>query len=270
MDFNLKHFLEINLPIIFELLVGNELSNSQWQNLSRKFNLKHQKRIAEYNANNNYLLVERNLYDLILSSLKGELQSSMFFSFIKKVLEELTDNLSIDERKKLRKTIFDFLVSFDAKYYNYLGELLVLNNLLSNPDYELLDIEVEIINNKSADFLIGKKNSNETHLVEVVSIHIGDEHNDLEKAIQKKLSKKVLSKTDGIKSHRPFILIPVVWASYKNLRRIEKWYTERSNSPYPNVKELTAFAMFTYDNNKTFYRYGNISTLFNIPNEHLA
>jgi len=264
---NLEVMLKSHLPIIFELLNEQKLTNYQWKKLNRNFIRIYEKRKKEYFKNNEYLLVKSNIYDLITSSIKGELKATMLLAFIKKTLEELTDNLSISEKKKLRTTVYNLLVSFDSKYYNYLGELLILNNLLRSKDYYLSEIESKIVNKKTADFLIKKRDDTESHLIEVVNVHVEDAHIDLDKLLTDKLVAKLNDKRDGETTYLDFKLVPVIWTSYENLRRVENLYKNGFSISFESVWEPTAFAMFTYPENRVIYRFGNISTLFSIMEE---
>lgn len=260
---NIELQLRKHLPTIFDFFGESTLKTAQWQKINDNFFKNQEERKRRYKANDNYLVVERSIYDVIRAAEAGDLKASMLLSFIKKVFEELSTSIPPLERLKLKKTIFNLLISFDAKYFNYLGELLVLNNILKNEEYRLGGVEIKITKNKTADFLIIKNDNSHSSLVEVVNIHLGERTTNIDKYIEGKLISKVENKTYNNQDYEPFILIPVIWAPYETLKKVEQLYNEGAIRKTKMIWEATAFAMFTYPENHVLYRFGYVTTLLN-------
>ena len=261
LDLDLKARLRQYLPVLFEFLDVEDFEPDQWQKLTSNFTDRYLKRKAEYEANNNHLIVERDIYDVIIGKLNGELPATMFLDFIKKALEELADRLTNDEKKLIIKTLYGFLISDDFKFANYFGELLVLNSITKSNNFTLKSVESSIIGDLTADFLFEHVNSKEIELIEVVNLHIDETHTNLVKHLTKKYRRKLKDKRGGATNYNKFMLIPVIWASFADLQRVLDIYESGAINKMPYVFEPVAYSSTTGPDGEIIYKFGTISTL---------
>lgn len=260
---DLETEVRVYLPIIFEILGEGKITPKQWRKINENYKKTQEKRAADYWLKD-ITRYEVNLYDVFEMRRKGNKRAYVFLDMLKKALEELCDALPVEDRVKLGDTIYHMLVQFDHKHRNYIGELLVLNNAVKKQQFSLVKIEAPITKTTSADFLLKNKSDGKEELVEVVNIHIKDTQENLKQFITGKLTDKMEAKTKGEAEHPKFTLVPVVWASFKVLRKIEKLYDEGDGIELKDVAPPCAFASFDYKDTIREFRvkFGTIPTLF--------
>ncbi|RFS26224.1 hypothetical protein DVR12_00080 [Chitinophaga silvatica] len=258
LEISVRHYL----PIVFELLGERKIKPSQWRKINDNYRKIKKDRFTNY-LNNSQKLFEVNLYDLFDMMEIGNRQAYFFLYLIKRSLEELCNAIPENNRYKLRDTLYNMLVQFDHKHRNYIGELLVLNNIVKSQQFELIEIEEPITNSTSADFFLRNKTTGATELLEVVNIHIDQPKEDIKKFIEGKLEAKFEAKTKNQIEYKRFTLIPVVWAPYKILRQIEKLYDDGDGIRLAYSLPPCAFASFDVENTINFVlKFGTIPTLF--------
>jgi hypothetical protein len=261
LDLDLKSRLRQYLPVLFEFLDVEDFEPEQWDKLTANFTDRFLKRKAEYEANNNHLVVERDIYGVIIGKLKGERSATLFLDFIRKALEELAARLTADEKKLVKKTLFGFLISHDFMFANYLGELLVLNAITKSNSFILKSVESSIAGDLTADFLFEKADGSGNELIEVVNLHIDESHTDLVKHLTKKYRRKLANKRGGHAAYNKFTLIPVIWAPFSDLQRIYEIYQNGDIQKIPYVLEPVAYSCTTMTDGGIIYKFGTISTL---------
>jgi hypothetical protein len=260
---DLENRLKSYMPSIFELLEGHNLSRKQWKKLNKNFINKFNERKKSYTANNDYLLVEANMFDIISGAIDRNESALRLLGFFNVLFERLSKNLSKDEKSKIRDTIFNILVNLDHKYRNFIGELAVLNSLLENTTQTLIGVESDIISKKNtADYTIGKRGNSEIELVEIVNIHIDEADINLNEILTQKITNKLNEKTNCDANHEVFTLVPVIWAPVVDLQRVESLYKSGERIDIPNVSEPFAYCCFYTPANLPIYRFCRITTLF--------
>jgi hypothetical protein len=150
----------------------------------------YQERKEKYHANNNYLQVKPNFFDIVTAKLRGDTAAIKFFDFIRKLLEELDMKLNNTEKSLITDTLYSLLISFDNRFLNFLGELLVLNSINGNPKFRLKAVECLIVDNHKADFLF-EFNNKSLHLLEVVNFHLNEHNTKLDELFERKLTAKI-------------------------------------------------------------------------------
>lgn len=261
LDLDLKARLRQYLPVLFEFLDVEDFEPQQWEKLTSNFTDRFLKRKAQYEANNNQLTIERDIYGVIIGKLNGERSATLFLDFIKKALEELAGRLTDDEKKLIIKTLYGFLISHDFKFSNYLGELLVLNSITKSNSFILKSVESSIVGDLTADFLFERSNGPGKELIEVVNLHIDETHTNLVKHLTKKYRRKLKDKKGGAIKYNKFTLIPVVWASFADLQRVLDIYQTGAIKKMPYVFEPVAYSCTTMPDGEIIYKFGTISTL---------
>lgn len=258
---DLKWRLRQYLPILFEFLDVHDFSQEQWKKLNDNFLKQYHRRQRDYAAAGNYLEVIPNIYDLISAELKGNESATVFMTFLRKVLEELADYLSDREKKLIIKNLFDLMISYDQRFLNFLGELLVLNSIVKTRLYTLVEVESRIVNEKSADFLFKRKDNLALHLVEVRSFHVSEKNTRLQELFTKKLNEKIAEKVDNELEYNSFLLVPMIWAPIDDLRRVKDVYNDGKTFQIKNVAEPVSYISGKYQNGTITYMFGTLSTL---------
>ncbi len=257
-SYDVESRLRIFVPALFEFFGTNNLSQKQWRKINANFAREIELRKAKFHANNNYLKVEANIYDLIIGVMEGEESAFILIDFINVVFIRLKKNLPDTDKPKLKKTIYSVLINFDHKYRNFVAELAVLNTLLEN-GYTLQGVEADYIANKnSADFTLYKDKS---YLVEVISIHIEQGEPDIKRLLADKISKKITQKTGDCEDYKPFTLCPVLWGFKEELKAAQDLFKNGDVSSFPDVHEPFAYLSFTAKGGGFIHRFCGISDL---------
>ncbi len=257
---DLRESLQKYLPVLFDFLSVMDFRPEQWDKLNANFLKRYFARREAYRLNDNHLLISANIYDIITEKLNNNIAGIRYLEFITKTREELSKNLSIAEKKLVNKTLYDFLISYDYRFKNYLGELLVLNSIIKSNSFELVTVETQIVNEQTADFLFSKKDGSGYQLVEVVNLHIDSSHTMLEAHLTKSFSTKLLKKTDVEVLYSKFVLVPVIWADPTHLQRVLKVWQSIDKTAIGDVFEPVSYICLT-SAEQVFYKFGTLSTL---------
>ena len=261
---DLENKLPIYLPGLLELLNNKTFRPHEW----RKINTNLEKHLSERRQTiirNNYLKVETNIYDIIIGVIEGKTSPYSYFQYLYILFKRLTKNLTIEERKKLRPTLYSVLINLDHKYRNFIGELSVLNNIReSNKDYRLIKVDKDIIvDEKKADFTFEHIYTKELELFEVVNIHAYETVAgfDLKRFVIGKIQDKILAKTKGKSDYRPFKLVPVFWGQVEDMKRLNEIFKNEKVELPENVFEPLSLCSFDGPDFPV-HRFVKISELF--------
>jgi hypothetical protein len=237
--------LQQYFPIFFELLGDNPL---KWKTVEKVLAQKIE--VWKAKAGGKTIRVQASFYNIITASIEGNAQATGHLDFIKKLFEELILRLDTEERKFVVPALFGMLSNVDNKFWNFVGELLVLNNFKKHTQLRLTAVEVLAMADKPdgsrIDFQFFDKEGQSTLLLEVVNVHVhgcstwADEQ--INHIIHQKIQHK-LNKT-GVKSNQKFWLVPVFWGSYEDLARVNSFYIS-NDIKFQNTTEPTSFVSFT-------------------------
>ncbi|WPQ65209.1 hypothetical protein SIO70_10170 [Chitinophaga sancti] len=248
------------LPQLFEFIPESE---SFWNDADKRFKNKIQERLTLAAGEN--IQVEITIFDIIFLVKQGNIEAFRFLNFVRKMFSHLFNNLQPDERTMVKKTFKTILKKLDLSYINFVGELAVLNNIMSTKKYRLETVEASLTDSlNTIDFKVRDLKTNESHLVEVVNIHIDSDkvqtNPELIKAFfTHRLSKKLKSKQTQL----PFELITVLWGKWQDFKVYTDYFKQ-----YPmhldNVREPMAYLTFTETDNGSKFenRFMRISRLF--------
>jgi hypothetical protein len=256
-----KENIKFYLPAITDIIGDTDFG---WERIDKLFSDELVKRTVKANKNGGTYKVEATIYDIIIEVKKGNIEAMRFLSFFKRLLEELADNLTSEEKKSIKKNIRDFLTRFNVKYLDYVGELAVINNLIKSKIYRLESVETKLSSEKHIDFKIRKIEDGKIYLVEVVSIHLdSNKVEDDEEKIKAFLNYRLAKKIESKKSDTNFFLVPVLWGRWQDIN-IYSDYFKKNKMHLINVLEPVAYITFTDPKNEIFYfhRFGNVSNLF--------
>lgn len=260
-----KENIRFYLPAITDIVGDTDFG---WERIDKLFSDELIKRTAKANENGGTWTVQATIYDIIIEVKKQNLEAMRFLSFFQLLLEELSMNLTAEEKKIIKKNIRDFLTRFDFRCLDYVGELAVINNLIKSKTYRLENVETKLASEKSIDFKIKKTEDGKLYLVEVLNIHLdGDKVESDEKKIKIFLNHRLTKKIESKKSDTNFFLVPVLWGGWQDIK-VYSDYFKKNKMHLTNVLEPVAYATFTDPKNEKFYfhRFGNVSNLFESVN----
>ncbi|MCH2235640.1 MAG: hypothetical protein MK078_15470 [Crocinitomicaceae bacterium] len=204
----ISEFAKKHIPKIYNLIGENE---SFWKKLQSKF----EKKID--------LAKVDDVTEVSIPILLGqaELQNQIalsFLSFIDETCADISTKIPQNLNNKYVSSLRTMVSEFDPVtpenpnpcYLNWFAEMLAIQKLISDENYEIEDFESPMENGKSADFLLVDKNGSKLH-IDVVNIHIKPDTPELiNKQLETKILKKVKSKYANVPSNGKYIL-PVLW-----------------------------------------------------------
>jgi len=264
MEFDVKNRLKIYIPALFELI---EEDSIDWGTIIKNFNKKYNELNKKFEETREPFQTKASFYGIITQAIQGDISALRLFDFINKLFKELTDNLKIDERKLIKKNVFDVLVSQDEKYLNYIGELACLNNVMKTGDYRLLKVEQRLEEDSKEsshiDFTLLNNKTNSEYLVEIVNVHLSDHNTSDNFKIERLLDQKIRSKVliTAKKSVKSFILVPIFWGSHVFIKKVLDFY-ETTSFNLENVLIPSCYIPFSDPEGNMIHRFGTIDTIF--------
>ena len=255
-SFDIKAGLEYYLPSVLTLIAGD----IRWSSLTKMFG----NRFAEYahrHEKGEQFDLRATLYSISASAGQGNESGIQFLSFIDNVFKSLAQILT-EKEKQLIKTNVANLLQYDHGFLHYLGELCVLNCIMTSGSYSLEKTEYKIDpKGKGIDFLFLNKETKTNFLVEVVNIELRadklTDHDLTKKFIESKLQEK-LDDTDksGVTN---YILLPVFWGCKDNVNNILKVkdFYEKTNFNMDRV-EIPRVYMQLKGGQQTFNKFGSL------------
>ena len=253
------------LPSLIKIIDETNL-DFDWDNIDNLFSKEIKARTER--ANGETSIIEATLYDLIVEVKKENSQAGRLLDFFNKLWEELSINLTSEEKKLIKPTIRNILTAFDRRYLDFTGEILVLNNLIKSKIYRLEKVEEKLPNKKTIDFKLKCIADGSFKLVEIVNIHldsskVNSEENLIKTFLEGRLSKKIAAKK-LLLDNVDFFLVPVLWGGWKDIQ-VYSEYFKKNKMHIQNVIEPVSYLTFTDPNDISFvmHRFGNVSNLFN-------
>lgn len=220
--YDLKYALEKQMPSLIRLI---DQSNISWSRINSGLE-KHLDKIKEEikNTSLSHVTKDATFYSFLIGNFKLNKETAPMFDFFETTFSQLYERLSKNELIHLHKIIKLVLSNFDYRYLNFIGELAILNAYKSTGQYELLNIEERIYENKDikSDLFIKRISDDKKILVEIVNIHL--ENRDLnnlfkiKQHIEDKIQLKI-NKTFFEHPKYPLYIQPVIW--FENIQQIE-------------------------------------------------
>jgi hypothetical protein len=271
MNVDLKSKIELYLPSLIQLIEG-DLKKKRWKRLTEIFENQFNKLNEQYKKDEKFPLVKLSLYSTITGALNGERQNIQFLDYINNVFKNLNSILDKDEKILIKETLSN-LLEFEKGFLNYLGELSVLDNLISTGLYKLDKTEYRIKENgKGIDFRFLNIQKSKYILVEVINIELKDNKISSTELMYQFLSNKLNDKlNDTDKSEiLNYTLIPVIWGSLENILKVREFY-KLTNFKIKRVEIPRVYIPFNVPNNpkKFVNKFGSILTVFNGSTEEL-
>ena len=260
-DFDIKLGLEYYIPSLLELINGN----IRWTSLKKILENKFNEYKERYNNGERFEL-RVTLYSICVSAAKGNTESKQFLYFIDNVFKSLANCLSASEKTLIKENITNLLEYRDG-FLNYLGELCVLNSLMSSGFYRLEKTEYRLEKDrKGIDFKITNIETNQSYLIEVVNIELREDkmtdHNLIQKFLTSKIQEKLnITDESGITE---YTLIPVIWGGRDNVNNILKVkdFYEKTNFSIDRVETPRVYMQLKVED-KTINRFGCILKCLN-------
>lgn len=262
MKIELEKNLRVYLPSLFQLIEGN-FSRKEWKAINKKFEGKFSELKLKY-ENGDRPKPKLNIYTLLSSWLNQEMHGIVFRNYLDNLIKDLTILLNTQEKQAIKKKNLFNLLLFEKDFLNYVGELSVLNNLMSTGVYRLLAIEFTVKKGgKGIDFRLLNVNENKEVLVEVVNIELTDTNS----SSNEKIELLLLSKLNGKLSDKDksgildYKLIPVLWyEKVDNVKRVKEFY-ETQEFHIERCETPRAYVWFRINQKKFINKFGAINTV---------
>ena len=257
-----KYNLSLFIPRLLEF-IGDE--DFPWDEIERKFDKIIDNRVTREKGDT--ITIETSIFDQIILLKKGDSEYVGLMDVYNKLFLQLQLLLSKDEKRLVLNTVRNLLISYDLKYLNYLGELLVLFKLKQTNDFMLIDVEKILPNGKSIDFDMIITKPNMRVLIEVFSIQINpakveDDPSRIRTFINGRIENKFLDKKKNLDADWNVHLIPVIWGGHKEIEIYHRYFKENSMD-LPLSYEPLAFLTYHDKDNNYYPTFRSLSTIFN-------
>lgn len=248
------------LPALLEITCVDP--DFPWDRIDRNFSALWKTKSAQ--AIGDVIKVEMTLFFMMMSASKGNMQAIGMLHFLNLLFEELSDQLHADEKKLICSNIKDIIQTPNLMFFNFVGEIATLNNLMKTKEYRLSRVEAPLGNGSSIDFQLKKLNNN-ILLVEIVNIHLGSERVEadpiaIDKFLTNRLMGKIEKKKKGLKENIDFYLIPVLWGGWKEIEVYSTYFKSRKLT-IANVIEPVAYLQHSNGLGYFDHQFGRVSTL---------
>jgi hypothetical protein len=208
-------------------------------------------------ANGEMINVEASYFLTMVAASKGNPNAIGLLHFLNNVFKDLSEILCSIERELVRSNIKNMLTAFDLRFYDFAGEIAVLNNLMRTGIYKLKGVEHAMSNNKKADFLLESVEDKSLIHIEIFNIHVDsdkviDDPKQIEDFLVRRLLNKISEKGKDLKEGTLIQLIPVIWGISNDLEIYSRHF-KKNKLPLKNVTEPHAWLMKT--DGKGFYKH---------------
>ena len=227
-------YLREHMPEFMALL---DPTPSQLRTIRAKLDERYDQVAAELKANRVFE-AGTTVFDLLWNAQERDIHSLRFLAYIEKTCASLRLLIPEHLMASLRSAVFRMLVTFDrreSRYRSYVGELSVLNALLSAGLHRLVGIEVGLPNGKRADYSVATDSGSVLLEVENIDFDAAKIHSadDLRRFLLGRIEDKLQTKLANIPSGwaMPFCLAPVLWGDMLGLHQFREYFAHPP--PYP-------------------------------------
>jgi hypothetical protein len=233
--------------------------------------------ILESHALNKNLPRETNIVDVTIFCEQNNPFHLEMAKFLEGLVKEAINIVGEKHIKRLSNNFQGKFTNFSSwNYLNPFGEIISLMTLLRNDNYKLMEIEHEIPNRKSIDFLFSTTD-NKNIAVEIINIHPKENYKDiveLENHIIGKLMSKIEKESKSIDFDSlqfTWAYLPVLWST--NLEGLIKYkeFFERFEKNIIKVSSKKIFILgfisfiqhIDEASGKRVFEYGYVTKLIN-------
>lgn len=230
----LKEFIQQKyfefLPITCKL---GDFKKNEWEGILKKT-------ISKIDISQKEILIsgyyksDVNIFDLIQDAIGGNENYKKFLEKIEWLSKDILQNINPKLLRKFKPIVHDLLGNFDEKESRYLdkfGELAVIQHILSNKDFTILDIEKRFSNNKSMDLEI--EFNGKIFYVEIFSVRFDmqrvNSQEDIKKFLTNRIEKKLLDKLKHLTQEEAanIYFIPVLYNLNDSINQYESIFTNK-------------------------------------------
>lgn len=266
---DLKERLQEYIPSLFKLL---DKDNFPWAKINREFEIHLNKRkdIAAHEGGvYDIYYKDITFFDIISEFKKGERFGALVeFSLVDNLFEQLSEKLTEEGKKKIRKSLIKILTQLQYNFRHTLGELIVLNKFLQSGSYDLesLDYPFPPPSKKDADFALKDLNDGRILLVELVHNQLPEpfpeDFAEIKTYLTDTVLNKIAEKTEGFVINNPFFTVLFVLGKSESLRKINVFFKAGNKI---EVKDFVAVCAHVFREDKdgiAKHFFGRIDSLF--------
>jgi hypothetical protein len=267
-EYDIPGRLKQYFPIFIELLGDNKID---WKKVTKVFSRKVTEWLDKHAKTGQNIRVEASFFNIITASIEGNPIATGHLDFIRRLFEELIECLDEGERKLIVPALYGMLTNIDKKFWNFLGELCVLNNIKKSTNYQLVEIEVPVVSTNPSgaklDFKFYSPEKRKNIFIEIVNVHLNEVENWSDEKVNNLLHQKIQGKLNltGIKLNNSFTLIPIFWGQFADLRRINQFYKD-SKIAFQSTFAPSCYVSFSYPDGKKVHYFGTIDSIINKTN----
>jgi hypothetical protein len=258
---NAKENVSLFLPA---LLYFTDHPSFPWKRINDLFNQKIEERTEE--AQGETIEVKATVFDIIVATKKGNDTAKGLLLYLNRLFHDLAQLMTVAQRQIVFTNIKNLLTRLDWRFYDYVGEIGVLYNLLSTNKYCLLRAEEGLGNGKTMDFTVQDLSTSTVLQVEVYNIHLDSEKVEADPDairvfLTKRFNDKIAEKQQKRDSPIDFTLVPVIWGGVKDLQ-VYSHFFQNHQLDLPNVHEPFAWLQFSDDKGYYAHRFARLTNLF--------
>jgi hypothetical protein len=236
-----------------------------WDTIDRLFNKELENRNKRC-LNDQTIRVEMTLFDLIVEHWKGNGNATHVLHHLNNTFRNLELIVTDDEKTMIFTIIRRLMSTLNLKFYNFLGEIAILNCFLDTKKYHLKKIECRLTNGKFVDFQFQSRNTGVNHLVEVLNIDlkpekVQDNPDLINKFLQKRIDDKLTDKVLSLETPPNIVIAPILWGEAAYLK-IYSNYFKIYRAILPGSIEPFAYLSIWREKRKFETRFLRISNLF--------
>lgn len=249
------------LPALLEITAVD--TEFPWDRIDDLFTILWKKKAAL--AIDDKMKVDATFFFTIMAARKGHSNAIGILHFLNHVFEELAGQLNPVEKKMLCSNIKDMVTTSDLRFYDFVGEIATLNNLMKTKAYRLERVETPLPNGKTIDFQLCKIETNCSILVEIVNIHLDSDRVEadpvaIDKFLTHRLVAKIKDKNKKLKENVHFYLVPVLWGGWQDIE-VYSNYFRHYKLALENVIEPVAYLQHSDGQEYYDHQFGRVSTL---------
>jgi hypothetical protein len=261
-----KENIKSSIPALFAF---TDYPNFPWKKIDNLFAAKLEQRSII--ADGNTITVEATIFDIIIAAKRKDESAIGFVCYINKLFYDLSLLLTDEEKQLVHRNVKSMLTTLDTRFYNYVGELGILYNLLSTGQYRLLRIEEELPNRKNIDFTLQDTRTSTPVLVEVLNIRLDGNRVDpdpeaIKKFLTNRCESKIADKNKRLTEPINFSLVPVLWGASADIKVFSKFFLNHQLT-INETAEPFAWMQFVYGNDEYGHNFTRVSKVYIDPRQ---
>jgi hypothetical protein len=276
-----EKYLKKYIPITF---VFSGIKRKDLKNIVKRYTTRHENLLNIENTEEvDYL--PHCIFDLLVLAENDNSQIKKYEQFLRhidNIIKHLIGIVDMSLHTKLKNSIKQMITSVDEEigcnyqYLNFYGEILGLYFFLTKSnDFKLIDIERQLPNGKSVDFVFKHIEDHIPLYVDFISFHnikpeLLETDEDFISFFEKRFNDKIEAKSKDLEYDKhflviegvkiPFLILPIIWGDMKDFID-KKDAIEKLDLKYLNVSNLSSLMVQESSDKILYYDFTTISNI---------